>query len=59
MTLPGPAFQECTGSYHENVHALKPVSSELRSTGGMTNDLDGDSRHLDTLSTILQPTVAC
>ena len=36
MTSPGPAFQECTGSYHENVHALKPVSSELRSTGGMT-----------------------
>ena len=29
MTLPGPAFQECTGSCHENVPAPKVVSSNL------------------------------
>ena len=29
---PGPAFQECTGSYHENVPAPKAVSSDLQST---------------------------
>ena len=33
---PGPAFQECTGSCHENVPALKAVSSDLRSTDGLT-----------------------
>ena len=36
MTSPGPAFQECTGSCHENVPALKAVSSDLRSTDGLT-----------------------
>ena len=28
MTLPKPAFQECTGFCHDNVLALKPVSSQ-------------------------------
>ena len=32
MTSPGPTFQECTGFCHENVPALKVVSSDLRST---------------------------
>ena len=36
MTSPGPAFQECTGSCHENVPAPKAVSSDLRSTDGLT-----------------------
>ena len=36
MTSPGPAFQECTGSCHENVPALMLVSSDLRSTDGLT-----------------------
>ena len=36
MTSPGPAFQECTGSYHENVPTPKAVSSDLRSTDGLT-----------------------
>ena len=31
MTSPGPAFQEYTGSCHENVSAPKAVSSNLRS----------------------------
>ena len=36
MTSPGPAFQERTGSCHENVPAPKLVSSDLRSTDGLT-----------------------
>ena len=36
MTSPGPAFQECTGSCHENVPAPKAVSSDLQSTDGLT-----------------------
>ena len=36
MTSPGPAFQECTGSCHENVPAPKAVSSNLQSTDGWT-----------------------
>ena len=36
MTSPGPAFQECTGSCHKNVHATKAVPSDLRSTNGLT-----------------------
>ena len=36
MTSLGPAFQECTGSYHENVPAPKVLSSHLRSTDGLT-----------------------
>ena len=36
MTSPGPAFQECTGSCHENVHTPKAVSSNLRLTDGLT-----------------------
>ena len=36
MTSPGPTFQECTGSCHENVPALKAVSSDLQSTDGLT-----------------------
>ena len=31
-----PAFQECTGSCHENVPAQKAVSSDLQSTDGLT-----------------------
>ena len=34
MTSPGPAFQECTGSCHENVPATK--ASDLRLTDGLT-----------------------
>ena len=34
MTSPGPAFQECTGN--ENVSAPNAVSSDLRSTDGLT-----------------------
>ena len=30
ITSPGPAYQECTGSCHENVPALKAVSSGLQ-----------------------------
>ena len=36
MTSPGPAFQECTGSCHENGPTPKAVSSDLRSTDGLT-----------------------
>ena len=36
MTSPGPAFQECTESYHENVPAPKAVSSDLQLTDGLT-----------------------
>ena len=36
MTSLGPAFQECTGSCHENVSALLAVSSALQSTDGLT-----------------------
>ena len=36
MTSPGPAFQECTRSCHENVPAPKVVSSDLQSTDGLT-----------------------
>ena len=54
MTSPGPAFQECTESCHENVPAPKVVSSILRSTDGLTIVQDRDSSHLGTLSTILQ-----
>ena len=36
MTSPGPAFQECTGSCHENVPTSKAVSSNLQSTDGLT-----------------------
>ena len=36
MTSPRPAFQECTGSCHENVPAPKAVSSNLRLTDGLT-----------------------
>ena len=36
MTPPGPAFQECTGSCHENVPAPKVASSVLQSTDGLT-----------------------
>ena len=36
MTSTGPAFQECTGSCHENVSAPKMVSSDLQSTDGLT-----------------------
>ena len=36
MTSPGPTFQEFTGSCHENVPAPKGVSSNLRSTDGVT-----------------------
>ena len=30
MTSPGPAFQECTRSCHENVPAPKAVSSDQK-----------------------------
>ena len=36
MTSPGPAFQDCTGSCHENVSNPKVVSSDLRSTNDLT-----------------------
>ena len=36
MTSPGPAFQECTGSCHENVPAPKAVLSDLQLTDGLT-----------------------
>ena len=36
MTSPAPAFQECTGSCHENVSAPEVVSSNLQSTDGLT-----------------------
>ena len=36
MTSPGPAFQECTESCHENVLAPKGVSSDLWLTDGLT-----------------------
>ena len=49
MTSPGPAFQECTGSYHENVPAPEAVSAIDR-----WSDFIGEDRDLGTLSTILQ-----
>ena len=55
MTSPGPDFQECTGSCHVNVPAPKVVSSQ--SAIDRWSDCigqDRDSRHLGTLSTILQ-----
>ena len=36
MTSPGPAFQECTGSCHENVPAPKVASNDKQSTDGLT-----------------------
>ena len=36
MTFPGPAFQECTWSCHENVPHPEAVSFNLRSTDGLT-----------------------
>ena len=36
MTSPGPAFQECTGSCHENFSAPNRVSSDLQSADGLT-----------------------
>ena len=36
MTSPGPEFQECIGSCHENVPALYVVSSVLRLTNVLT-----------------------
>ena len=36
MTSPGSTFQECTGFYHKNGPAAKAVSSDLRSTDGLT-----------------------
>ena len=35
MASPGSAFQECTGSCHENVPTPKAVSFDLGSTNGM------------------------
>jgi hypothetical protein len=58
MTSPGPAFQECTGSCHENVPAPKgPKGGIIRSVIDRWSDCigqDRDSSHLGTLSTILQ-----
>ena len=60
MTSPGPAFQECTGSCHENFLTPKGVSSEggiIQSAIDRWSDCigqDRDSHHLGTLSTILQ-----
>ena len=52
MTSPRPAFQECTGSFHDDVPAPMGVSFDLQSTDGLT----ALTRigHLGTLSTILQ-----
>jgi hypothetical protein len=36
MTSPRPAFQECTGSWHANVPIPKVISSDMRSTDGLT-----------------------
>ena len=36
MTSPEPTFQECTGSYNKNGPAAKAVSSDPRSTDGLT-----------------------
>ena len=36
MTSPGPAFQDCTLSCHENVPVPKAVSSDLLSADGLT-----------------------
>ena len=36
LLFPGPVFQECTGSCHENVPTPKAVSSDLQSTDGLT-----------------------
>ena len=36
MVLPGPAFQECTGSCHENVSNPTAVSSVLRLKDSLT-----------------------
>ena len=60
MISPGPAFQECTGSCHENVptpNAVSPLSPNLQSAIDRWSDCigqDRDSRHIGTLSTILQ-----
>ena len=53
---PGPAFQECTGSCHKNVPTLKVVSSDLRSTDGLTvlARIEIVAILVSTLSTILQ-----
>ena len=44
MTSPGPAFQECTGSCHENVPAQKAVSSVIDRWSDCI-DQDRDSCH--------------
>ena len=56
MTSPGPAFQECTGSCHENVPATKAVSSDLQLIDTWSDFFGQDrvSCHLGTLSTILK-----
>ena len=36
FSTPGPVFQECTGSCYENVPTPNAVSSDLRSTDGLT-----------------------
>ena len=36
MTSLGPVFQECTGSCHDNVAALKAVLSDMQSKNGLT-----------------------
>ena len=36
MTSPGPAFQKCTGSCHENLPSPKGVSFDLQSSDGLT-----------------------
>ena len=53
MTLPGPAFQEYTGSCHENIPVPKAVSSDLRSTDGLTVSARVEIVATGTLSTIL------
>ena len=52
MTLPGPAFQECTGSCHEYVPHQRPY--HLIRIGQ-----DRDCRHLGTVSTIKPVTHCC
>ena len=42
ITSPGPAFQECTGSYHENVPAPKAVSSDLPPALFVTDKIKSD-----------------
>ena len=51
MTSPGPAFQEYTGSCHENIPV--PVSSDLQSTDGLTVSAWVEIVATGTLSTIL------